>query len=368
MPLFMELVTRMLKRHPAPGLLILITASSVLGENNVFPGESWLTRDAAAMRIDSASLDALEHLLGGRGCVIRDGYVVKTWGNQSQTADLLSSAKPILSTMLFFAIEEGLVKSVDQPIVDFGWPLEGKDRAITFRHLGSMTSGYARPEPPGEAWAYNDFAIQLYQVTLFDKVYKTNPKAACEDPKRLGALGLQDGLTFSSKRRISASVRDFARIAWFWLNRGKWNDRQVLPRKYFDEYVKPQASRDLPQSRKAKTKDYLKIGTYGGGSAHFTEFGPGIYGFNWWFNGFGPQHSDRRTWPDAPPDTVMSIGAGGNCSAIIPSLNLVLVSASGDWGAIVGGDASAKMNQALKLLAGAAGYKEKTTTSAPIAD
>ena len=41
----------------------------------------------------------------------------------------------------------------DARIADFGWDLLPKDRAMTFRHLASMTSGYARPEPPGEAWA-----------------------------------------------------------------------------------------------------------------------------------------------------------------------------------------------------------------------
>ena len=161
--------------------------------------------------------------------MIKDGYVVKSWGDQAQVTDVLSSAKPVLSTLLFFAIEEGLVKSVDQPIGDFGWELKEKDRGMTFRHLGAMSSGYARPEAPGEAWAYNDYAIQLYQKTLFDKVFKEDAKAAAEHPKRLGALGFEDGLRFSDKRRISASVRDFARIAWFWANDGNWGGKQVLP-------------------------------------------------------------------------------------------------------------------------------------------
>ena len=51
-----------------------------------------------------------------------------------------------------------------------------KDRSMTFRHLGAMTSGYARPEPPGAAWSYNDYAIQLYQKTLFDRVFKEPPE------------------------------------------------------------------------------------------------------------------------------------------------------------------------------------------------
>ena len=180
--------------------------------------------------------------------MIKDGYVVKTWGDQAQLGDWFSSAKPVLSTMLFFAVEEGLVKSVDQPIAEFGWELKQKDRTMTFRHLGAMTSGYARPEPPGAAWAYNDYAIQLYQKTLFDKVYKADPKQVCERPKRLGALQLQDGLQFSDIRRISASVRDWARICWFWLQPRKMARSAGAAARYFDEYMKPQVARDLPFS------------------------------------------------------------------------------------------------------------------------
>lgn len=283
--------------------------------------------------------------------MVKNGYVVLTWGDWSKKGDWLSSAKPVLSTLLFFAIHQGKAKSVDQPIVEFGWNLASKDQGITFRHLGSMTSGYARPESAGRAWAYNDNAIQLYQKTLFDRVFRADPNAVAEHPDRLGALQLEDGLTFREKnRRLSASVRDFARIAWFWLNRGRWNDRQVLPRQYFDRYMTPQVPKELPHTAKADTDDYLGIGTFGGGSDHFTDFGAGIYGFNWWFNDVGRLHPQTRTWPDSPSDTIMSIGAGGNCSVLIPSERLVLVCAQGDWGKLQAGRRNAKTNRHLTLL------------------
>ncbi|MBI2434039.1 MAG: serine hydrolase, partial [Candidatus Hydrogenedentes bacterium] len=142
-----------------------------------FPGPQWEERPPESMGMSAALLDELTNTLGGRGCVIRDGHLVKHWGNQAERGDWASSAKPVLSTLLFFAVEEGLVKSVDQPIAEFGWELKEKDKGITFRHLGAMMSGYARPEPAGAAWAYNDFAIQLYQKTLFDRVFKGDPKA-----------------------------------------------------------------------------------------------------------------------------------------------------------------------------------------------
>ena len=335
------------------GLFFVVAAHADV----TFPGAAWEERDPAQLDLVPATIDELAERLGGRGCVVKDGYIVKTWGNQSTKGDWFSSAKPVLSTMLFFAIHEGLVESVDQPIATFGWDLSAKDKALTFRHLGSMTSGYARPEPPGAAWAYNDFAIQLYQKTLFDKVFAARGKEVAEAAHRLGALGLQDGLDFNSKHRLKASVRDFARIVWFWTRKGRWGDRQILPQHYFDEYMRPQAPKDLPQTAPAETDDYLGIGSYGGGSDHFSEAGPGIYGFNWWFNDTGRLHPHALTWPDAPRDTVMSLGARGNSTAFIPSLNVALVCADGDWGEVQGGNRTAKMNRALKMLAEACGYQ-----------
>ena len=93
----------------------------------------------------------------------------------------------------------GRIKSFDQPVGDFGWELLPKDRAMTLRHLASMTSGYARPEKPGQAWAYNDYAIQLYQKTLFDKIFQGEPKVVFHDPNRFGPLGLEDGFGFASR-------------------------------------------------------------------------------------------------------------------------------------------------------------------------
>ncbi|MBX3180500.1 MAG: DUF5060 domain-containing protein [Candidatus Hydrogenedentes bacterium] len=336
--------------------LVILTAflAHSIAAAPAFPGAHWETRDPAALGLDPAPLDAIAAQLGGRGCVIKDGYVVKQWGDQAEVKDWLSSAKPVLSTLLFFAVEEGKAQSVDQPIADFGWPLQPRHQGITFRHLGAMTSGYARPEEAGEAWAYNDFAIQLYQKTLFDKVFQAHGNDVADAPGRLGPLGFEDGLRFSDKHRLKASVRDFARIVWFWTQKGHWNGQQLLPRRYFDDYMTPQTAKDLPQTAKDnQDDDYLGIGSYGGGSDHFTQQGPGIYGFNWWFNDTGRLHPDAITWPDAPADTVMSIGAGGNNSVFIPSLNLALVCAQGDWGAIKGGDPDAKQNQLLKLLVAA---------------
>jgi len=59
-----------------------------------------------------------------------------------------------------------------------------------------VISGYARPEPPGAAWSYNDYAIQLYQKTLFEHIFRENAATVANAPTRFGFLQLEDGLDF----------------------------------------------------------------------------------------------------------------------------------------------------------------------------
>ncbi len=287
--------------------------------------------------------------LGGRGCVLRNGQLVTEWGDQALRRDVLSSAKPVMTTLLFFAIQERKLRSLDTRLADYGWELAPKDRSMTFAHLTSMTSGYGRPEAPGTAWAYNDYADNLYQKTLYDRLFQQPPEEV--GARLANALGLQDGLAFrATNRRLSTSVRDFARIAQFWLDRGQWQGRQILPERLFRRYCRPQTPRDLPHTRQAETDDYLKLGTFGGGSDHFTEFGAGIYGGNWWFNSTGRLHPKSITWPAAPKDTFMSIGAGGNCAVMIPSQKTVLVAMGANWGKLEPGNPAWLTNQHLQTL------------------
>lgn len=314
-----------------------------------FPEKTWEHRAPLEMGMDGALLDTLAQNLGGRGCVVKDGFVIKAWGDASELGDWMSSVKPLFGTLLFFAMEEGLVNGVEDRIADLEWDLKPKDQDMTFLHLMNMTSGYARSEKPGKAWAYNDFAIQLYQKSLFEKVFKEDATEVLRS--RLDDLQFEDDIHFrADKPRLKASIRDFARLAWFWCQKGVWQGKPVLPKYYFDTYMRPLTPKDLPQSEGEDTGDYLGIESFGGGSAHFTKFGAGIYGCNWWFNETGVLHPNLLTWPDAPKDTVMSIGAGGNNAVMIPSLNVVLVSAKGDWGKLDAGNVDSPFNQSIKLL------------------
>ncbi len=320
----------------------------------VFPGKTWEYKKPSQLNLNGEKLDEFAKRVGGVGCIVKDGFMVRTWGDQDSKGDWASAMKPVMSTMLMFAVKEGRLKNLDaevRPYVQRSLrkDLVSKDRSMTFRHLANMTSGYALPEKPGAAWAYNDYAINLYGKTLFDGVLGQTPNDAATAAGRLGTLQFEDGAIFGSRGGygLKTTCRDFARIGWFWLNRGNWNGQQLLPREYFDENLKPGVPANLPRTSGGQD-DYLRVRFTGGGTDQ-TPYGPGIYGLNWWFNA-KVGDSNQRTWPDAPPDTFQANGHWQReVMTVIPSLKLV-VAARGNWGRFEAGRADSGSNQILKLL------------------
>jgi CubicO group peptidase (beta-lactamase class C family) len=319
----------------------------------VFPGATWEQRSPEELGMDAAKLEEFAERVGGFGVVIKDGYLAYRWGEHASSQDWFSAAKPVLSTLLFFAVQEGRLQSVDDRVGE--WiDLSEKDQPMTFRHLADMTSGYMRPERPGEAYSYNDYGIMLYIVALERIFGQTLEEALAQ---RMGALDFQHRV-FSEPEvrgggRIITPPLEFARIGWFWLNRGRWRGEPLLEERFFDEYLQPDVPADLPRSSGEDTENYLGLQTYGGRSNQ-THLGPGTYGFNWWFNE-RIDSEGTRVWPDAPPDTYQANGRWGrDVMTMFPSLNMVVVG-EGTWGSEDPGQRYAEMNQSLRLLVEAAG-------------
>ncbi len=118
-----------------------------------FPGEHWETRPPEAVGLAKDKLHQLREMVGGRGCVVRHGYLVYSWGEASQSGDVASAFKPVLTTLMLIAVQEGRIPTVDSKVADFEPRLktlnDGKDAAMTWRHLASQTSGYGLAEKPG---------------------------------------------------------------------------------------------------------------------------------------------------------------------------------------------------------------------------
>lgn len=328
-------------------LFLLLSCFNAAGADLICPGKHWKHASPAEAGMDEAGLRAFVKSVGGSGCVVRNGRMVVEWGDSTANRDWASVAKPVLGTMLLLAVQNKKLKRTDLPVAQAGWPLEGKDSSITWRHLVDMTSGYARGEAPGAAWAYNDTAVQLLARSL-EKVYGTSLETAAQ--RYLKPLRFEDGKVFGSRGGLGVvlSPRDMARLGWLWLNEGRWEDGKLMTEKLFAAHVRPDVPANLPQS-KTEGHDYLNVGTYGGGTSQTTN-GPGIYGFNLWFNEKLP--SGKRVWPAAPYDTYQANGMWNlHTVTVFPRLKMVAVIWGNEKrGRFKPGSISGRSNQQMKLL------------------
>lgn len=297
----------------------------------VYPAAEWTKRTPAQVGLSEEKLKALAELAGGRGCVVRHGYLVYVWGDPAKSGDVASAVKPVISTLLLLAVQNGKLKSVDAKVADFEPGLRelnrGKDAGITWRHLASQTSGYGLAERPGEAYAYNDSALALYYDVLMKRVYEQDGTRVLKE--RLGnALGFQDEYTFEAfgpkdrPGRLATSVRDFARFGLLYLRGGRWKEKQILEPAMVRLALDSPVPADLPRTSGKDAPMLAKQRTLGGGKNQ-TAVGPGVYSFNWWVN--RTDKDGNRLFADLPPDAYVASGHGGKRALwVIPSLDLIV--------------------------------------------
>ena len=96
----------------------------------VFPGATWEQRSPASVELDGRKLDEFAAKVGGDGCIIKDGYLVKAWGRIAAHHDWASAAKPVLSTLLLLAVQEGRLTGVDSLVKNVGWEKMGEFTGI----------------------------------------------------------------------------------------------------------------------------------------------------------------------------------------------------------------------------------------------
>lgn len=186
-----------------------------------------------------------------------------------------SMAKTVISVLVGCAIQEGKIKSVDQPVSDF-IPEFAKDEraAITIRHLLNMSSGiafdenYVSPfaypaeayygsdlrkltlnytdvlEPPGVTFRYLSGNTQLLGFILNKATGKTIADYASE--KLWIPMGCEHNAFWSLDTEngnekafccLNSNARDFARIGKLYLDSGRWNGNQIVPEDYALESV-----------------------------------------------------------------------------------------------------------------------------------
>ena len=320
-------------------MLIGITSAHA-GVERIYPGKTWVMRAPEEVGVRSAKLRLFRNFVGGRGCVVRYGYMVFTWGDVSKRADVASAAKPVYAHFLFKALELGKISSLDEKVVKWeprlatiNKHLGYKDRNITWRHLANQISCYGVTEPPGTAFDYNDWQMALFWDALFLKVYGATYEDVDEkvlQPLLTDPLHCEDNPTFMAfgtddrPGRLAISVRDFARIGLLYLRGGNWSGQQLIGAKFVKMAVSNPLPSTLPRT-KGKPAEMLP-GQRSIGSRRVPDNQCnhlGSYSWLWWVNGV--DRYGNRLWKDVPTDAFGAFGHNAiRAMIVIPSFEIVV--------------------------------------------
>ncbi len=306
----------------------------------IFPDSQWLEDAPAAVGLHADTLKPIPDHARGRGCIIRHGRLIFSWGDIARRGDVASACKPWYTHFLFKAVEEGRLADVDALAVDFEPRLAGinpqlghKDRDITFRHLSTQTSCYGVSERPGAAYCYNDWQMALFVELLFEKVWRTplaevdakllrpllTESIGCEDEPTMLAFGLND-----RPGRLAISPRDFARFGWLYVNGGRWGDRPLLGAPWARRAINDPLPLSIPRTTRVEAA--MLPGQRSHGSREIPDDHndhDGCYSWLWWINGI--RRNGHRYWPGVPADAAACLGHGNGKRGmgIIPSLDIV---------------------------------------------
>ena len=226
--------------------------------------------------------------------------------------DVASVQKSVTSFLAGMAVSADKL-SLDDPVsvyLDEGWSnaTPDQERAITIKHLMSMTSGLseglAYKRAPGIEWKYNTGAYSQ-MVAVLESIYSkpieeltteklTKPAGMANSHwKTRGRPGSTNNMGFTT------TARDLARFGMVILANGAWDGK---PLGVSDEYMHAMltASQTLNPN----------------------------YGLLWWLNGRPPNlkpGEQYRSIPNAPDDVVAALGALGRKVHVSRKTGLVLV-------------------------------------------
>lgn len=213
-----------------------------------------------------------------------DTIQYETYQNNYDRQDVTTSfsmAKSILSMLVGCAIDEGLIKSVDEPVVNYVPELKNKGLdLVTIDHLLQMTSGikfnesYVNPfgdaasfyygrnlrkqlanmkpkELPGKTFEYKSGDPQLLGLVL-ERALKDKTITQYLQEKLWTPLGMEYDASWSIDAKenglekafccINARAIDFAKFGRLYLNKGNWNGTQLVSRSWVDQSTKIDSS------------------------------------------------------------------------------------------------------------------------------
>ncbi|MCB1171707.1 MAG: serine hydrolase [Leptospiraceae bacterium] len=245
--------------------------------------------------------------------VIEDGKIrYEGYFNGMQRNSMVTSfsvAKSFTSTLIGIAIEEGFIKSVDESIANYLPELSRRDprfKSITIRHLLRMASGMDYQafrcflfngddplttyypdqrrialentriiDPPGEYFLYNKYAPQLLGMILERSTGMTVTEFM--QSRLWEPLGMEYDGSWSTDSKssdfekmetgVNARAIDFAKLGVLFLNKGRWEGKQILS----EDWVKQSTEPYFPKTETPYYSDWFA-----------SLPGKSYYGYMWW--------------------------------------------------------------------------------------
>ncbi|NNJ88748.1 MAG: serine hydrolase [Eudoraea sp.] len=360
------------------GLLFLIALSTALStfsqDTYYFPerNSDWISKSPSEYKINEASLDKavtfatnneysgsrdlriailkgferepFHEILGPTkkrggpaGLILKNGYIIASWGDTKRVDMTFSVTKSFLSTVAGLAEDSGIIRATSDKVGLYIWDgtFDGTHNSkISWEHLLQQNSDWSgelwggkdwadRPpregglddwkfrklNEPGTVMEYNDVRVNLLAYSLTHVWRKPVPAVLKEHlMDKIGAsttwrwFGYEnawtevDGVEVKSVTGgghsgggIFINTEDMARFGLLFLNKGKWNDDQLISEKWIKKATTP----SMPNPN---------------------------YGYLWWLNTKGDRH-----WDGWSEELYYAAGFGGNFIVIDQEHDLVVV-------------------------------------------
>mgnify|MGYP002713011125 CR=1 FL=1 len=311
-----------------------------------WPTKEWRTADPASLGLQPAKLTQLERAITSQYrninglLIVKEGQIAyEKYFNKTRPGDthhVASVTKSVTSALIGMAIDAGNIASVEQKVLDFFpeievQPTDTQKRALTIRHLLTMTAPFAWKgyEPLDRLRRQKDWTAYIFKAlsrngrfgkfqystasTHLLSVILTRATGMCAqlyaNEQLFRPLGMREipdheMTSFTLEDMFGESIagwpkdpdgnttggwglrltpRDMARFGFLYLNRGLWDDQQIISESWVTASTARQAEH---------------------------------YGYLWWLreaNGLS---------------TYAALGAGGNVICCIPAKDLVVVIAA----------------------------------------
>lgn len=316
---------------------VYIPAAPATPQPAYWPDVEWRSSTPEEQGLDSAPiLSMLQEIQSSdlhvhSVLIVRHGYLVTEVYFPPYARELkhpiYSIAKSVTSAMTGIAIKDGLIKGVQEPILDY-FPdvarttTDGYLPDVSIENLLTMSAGFNTTtlpdltnkdagfdaaryvltnsrvlDKPGEKFFYNSGLPHVLSAII----QQTSGLTLEEYARRnlFGPLGITDltwgsdpqGITIGGSE-LSLRPQDMARLGYLYLHHGQWNGKEVVPA----EWV--QASTILHM----ETKGLMDAAEDDG------------YGYYWWIDSWGGYSAH---------------GFGGQYIFVLPKLDMVVVFTSG---------------------------------------